>query len=91
MSKMTEKLFLDNIKFCISENRYLKYRGQVYSQTKGMPMGSPASPVITDLVMEELLDKCIDKLDKKPRFMTKYVDDLFTVIRLDQIDNTLNI
>ena len=50
MSKMTEKLFLDNIKFCISENRYLKYRGQVYSQTKGMPMGSPASPVIADLL-----------------------------------------
>ena len=54
-----------------------------------MPMGSPASPVIADIVMENLLDECMDKLTIKPRFLTKYVDDLFGIIDKNYIDETL--
>ncbi|GBP04595.1 hypothetical protein EVAR_91310_1 [Eumeta japonica] len=47
---------------------------------KGLPMGSPASPVVADIVMEELLDCCIEKLAIRPKIITKYVDDLFCVV-----------
>ena len=51
-------------------------------------MGAPA-PVIADIVMENLLDECMDKLTIKPRLLTKYVDDIFGIIDKNYIDETL--
>ena len=48
--KMTMRPRLNIIKFCMIDNRYITY-------VKGMPMGSPASPVIADIVMENLLNE----------------------------------
>ena len=88
---MTKRLFLDIIKFCIIDNRYFTFDGKIYAQQKGMPMGSPASPVIADIVMEELLDKSINKLHDKTRCVTKYVDDLFAIIKRDAIDEIADV
>lgn len=90
-TKMDKTLFMDIVKFCIRENRYFTYKGKVYKQLKGMPMGSPASPIIADLIMEELLDNCMEKFKCKPRLLTKYVDDIFAIVKIDYIDETLNI
>lgn len=54
-------------------------------------MGSSASPVVADIVMEELLDKCIENCDIKPKVLTKYVDDLFGISKISAIDNILTI
>ena len=51
-------------------------------------MGSPASPIVADIVMEKLLDSCIDKLDEKPKIITKYVDNLFGIV--SSVDNILS-
>ena len=59
---MTKKLFLEVVNFCITDNRYFLYSKNIYRQLKGMPMGSAASPVTADIVMENLLDECMDKL-----------------------------
>ncbi|XP_052856687.1 uncharacterized protein LOC128264978 [Drosophila gunungcola] len=71
------------------ENRYFKFENNLYTQLKGMPMGSPASPVIADIVMETLLDNTLEKLRRPPRLLTKYVDDLFAIIQEDDIKTTL--
>ncbi|XP_067636855.1 uncharacterized protein [Eurosta solidaginis] len=89
-TNMPKQLFMDILKFCIEENRYFKFNDTVYTQLRGMPMGSPASPVIADIIMEELLNNTIEKLVHKPRIMTKYVDDLFAIVKHDEIQNTLN-
>ena len=52
-------------------------------------MGSPASPIVADIVMEKLLDSCIEKLAIKPKMITKYVDDLFCIVSESSIDNIL--
>ena len=88
---MTKKLFLDILKFCIQENRYFIFGGNTYKQLKGMPMSSPASPVVADIIMEHCLDECVQQLREKPRFLTKYVDDLFARVKIDNIDETLEI
>lgn len=89
---MIEKdLFLKILKFCIEDNRYFQYDNRIYIQNKGLPMGSPASPIVADIIMEKLLDDCIEKLDIKPKIITKYVDDLFCIINKDGIDNMLKI
>lgn len=81
--------FLELVKFCIKDSRYFKYDEKFFEQTKGMPMGSPASPIIADIVMEELLDVSIKNMKTKPKILTKYVDDLFGIIRKDDIEDTL--
>jgi len=81
--------FLEILKFAIKENRYCKYKEQLYIQLKGLPMGSPLSPIVADIVLEELLDNCIEKLDQKPRNLTKYVDDLFAISKTDAIETIL--
>ncbi|XP_073820649.1 uncharacterized protein [Musca autumnalis] len=52
-------------------------------------MGSPASPIVAHLVMEKLLDTCLEKLKTKPTIVTKYVDDLFVILETSAIHDTL--
>ena len=58
---------------------------------KGTPMGSPASPVIADIVMEKLLDKSIKKPTSQPRCVTKYVDDLFAIVKTTAIEEIMDV
>lgn len=88
-TKIPRELFIELLTFCIKETRYFKYDDKIYEQRKGMPMGSPASPVIADIIMEELLDITIDKMESKPKIMTKYVDDLFAIVKKNDVDSTL--
>jgi hypothetical protein len=88
-TEIPEQTFLEIVKFCIVENRYFKYEDTIFSQLKGMPMGSPASPVIADIVMEELLKNTLEKLKTKPRLLTKYVDDLFAITKSNETENIL--
>ncbi|XP_075151062.1 uncharacterized protein LOC142233289 [Haematobia irritans] len=82
-------IFKDLIIFCIKDTRYFKFEDRVYEQLKGMPMGSPASPIIADIIMEELLDDVFKKTTK-PRVVTKYVDDIFAIIKRSDVEETLN-
>ncbi|XP_075153518.1 uncharacterized protein LOC142227073 [Haematobia irritans] len=68
-TKIPKDVFIDLVKFCIKDTRYFKFEDKVYEQLKGMPMGSPASPIIADIIMEELLDDVLEKITK-PRIIT---------------------
>lgn len=89
-TKIDKGLFFRILKFCIEDNRYFCCNGKVYTQLKGLPMGSPASPIVADIVMERLLDTSIGKLNIKPKIMIKYVDDLFCIITEDGVNNLLD-
>ncbi|XP_067634760.1 uncharacterized protein, partial [Eurosta solidaginis] len=90
-TKIPKQLFMEIVQFCIKDNRYFKFNDNVYTQLKGLPMGSPTSPVIADIVMEKLLEKTMDKLEHKPRLLTKYyVDDLFAIVEENEVENVLN-
>ncbi|XP_075151039.1 uncharacterized protein LOC142225146 [Haematobia irritans] len=84
-------LFIEILKFFIKDTRYFKYEEKFYSQQKGLPMGSPASPAIAYIVMEDLLDDSIGKMPNKPKILTKYVDDLFGIIKKTETINTINV
>ncbi|XP_058983463.1 uncharacterized protein LOC131804504 [Musca domestica] len=82
-------LFIDILTTCIKDARYFAYKDKIYEQQKGMPMGSPISPIIADIIMEKLLDETMNKLTIKPRFLTKYVDDIFCIVKKEEVENTL--
>ncbi|XP_067629484.1 uncharacterized protein [Eurosta solidaginis] len=89
-TKLPKKMFIEMLKFFIEDNRYFKFNDKIYTQLKGLPMGSPTSPVIADIVMEKLLENTMKKLTRVPRLVTKYVDGLFAIINEDEVQNTLD-
>ena len=52
-------------------------------------MGNPISPILSDIVMEDLESYCISKLQSKPLFYFRYVDDIVLSIHKNNIDDTL--
>ena len=53
-------------------------------------MGSPLSPIISDIVMDDLEKECLSKLTFKLPFYFRYVDDIITAAPPDIIDTILN-
>lgn len=82
-TKITRDMFLRLLKLCINAN-YFSFRGRLFQMKSGMPMGSPLSPVLGDLVMERLLDRVLPRLKFDVPFVKKYVDDLILVVPLDK-------
>ncbi|XP_062710961.1 uncharacterized protein LOC134288993 [Aedes albopictus] len=85
--------FVDAVKVVL-ESTFFVYQANVYAQTFGVPMGSPLSPVIANIVMEKLEQECMVKLEEKQirmRVYKRYVDDCFCVARKDQIQTIVEV
>ena len=84
------RLVIDEImallKFAMNAS-FFKYDGKFYKQIKGTPMGSPASVVIAEIVMQALEKTIFDNISYK--FWYRYVDDVIACIPSDLIDQTL--
>ncbi|XP_036317662.1 uncharacterized protein LOC118732638 [Rhagoletis pomonella] len=56
-------------------------------------MGNPLSPTIADIVMDDLLDNTFMELKRKfnidTKFIVKYVDDIFAIVRRNDVDTIL--
>ncbi|XP_055844699.1 uncharacterized protein LOC129911064 [Episyrphus balteatus] len=59
-------------------------------QKQGVPMGSPLSPILADIIMEDLLEEVFKNLSDKPKFVVKYVDDLFAILKINNVNSTLH-
>ena len=82
-------LSVDNIlklsDFVLNHN-YFKYDGDHYKQIFGCAMGSPISPVLADLVMEEIEATTISTFSHPPKWWFRYVDDSHSCLRKDQVN-----
>ena len=66
------------LEFCL-KNTYFSFQGQFFEQVEGVAMGSPVSPIVTNLYMEYLEQKALSTAPHPPRFWCKYVDDTFII------------
>ncbi len=66
---------------------YFVFRGQVYQQKFGTAMGSPVSPIVANLFMEDLEQRAIETApdDLRPKLWKRYVDDTLEVIQRGKI------
>jgi len=74
--------FILAIKFVLSFNKI------IYRQTFGTPMGSPLSPVIADIVLQDLEEKALSNLNLS--FYYRYVDDIILAASPVHSTNILN-
>ena len=81
--------FIEVIKFILNHN-FFQLNKKFYKQTFGSAMGNLLSPILSDIVMEDLEIECLKKLNVRPLFYFRYVDDILLCIPSNLIDHTLN-
>ena len=67
---------------------YFMFRGQVYQQKYGTAMGSPVSPIVANLFMEDLEQRAMESASEelRPALWKRYVDNTLEVIKRGKVD-----
>lgn len=85
------ELLMEMLRFVLADCAQFNYDSETYSQTRGIAMGSPISPLIAKLVMSDLVHTQAPKLLIKPNFIKVYVDDTACCIDGIALQSTLDI
>ena len=81
--------------FIIAVNLVLRstffiFNNIIYQQTFGTPMGSPLSPIIADIVLQDLEEMMLTFLPCQVSFYYRYVDDIACAIPVNMLEYILN-
>ena len=74
--------------FCL-KNTYFSFQGRYYEQTEGAAMGSPISPLVANLFMEDPEVQAIRTSTTPPILWKRFADDTFTIIKKNNRDSFL--
>ena len=70
------------LEFCLT-NTYFLFQGKYYEQVQGAAMGSPISPLIANLFMEEFEVKALSTCPHPPYLWLRFIDDTFVITKAD--------
>ena len=76
------------LEFCITST-YFSFQGKFYKQVEGAAMGSPLSPIVANIYMENFEVEAITSAPNPPQFWKRYVDDTFTILQSSTKDEFL--
>ena len=71
-------------------NSYFLFQGKFYEQTKGAAMGSPVSPLVANLFMEDFEHRALTSAVNPPRLWKRFVDDTFVILLQSQKKSSCN-
>ena len=77
------------LEFCL-RSTYFLFQGKFYQQLEATAMGSPISPIIANLFMEDLESRALSTTPHPPSLWKRYVDDTLTIINRDHKDTFLD-
>ncbi|XP_067138140.1 uncharacterized protein [Centruroides vittatus] len=62
----------------VTENNYFQFNGNIYKQTQGVPMGSPLSPILAEIIMRNIEFRIFHAplTIHYPILYLRYVDDI---------------
>ena len=62
------------------QSSFFVYNDVIYKQIFGCPMGSLLSPIIANMVMEEIEQTALNTYLKPPSLWVRYVDDVYAIM-----------
>jgi hypothetical protein len=76
---------IELLELCL-KTTYFSYKDKYYIQKHGCAMGSPVSPIIVNLYMEDFEKKALTSYPgTAPRYWLRYVDDTFVIIDANEL------
>ena len=78
-TNMSVQHIISLLEFCL-RSTYFTFQYRLYEQQEGAAMGSPISPIVANLFMEDFEKKAIESSPHPPCFWRRFVDDTFTII-----------
>ena len=77
------------VELCLSITNF-QFQDKHYELTDGLPMGSPASPVIANLFMRSFEEKALSTFQQKPKVWYRFVDDVFSIVKKTHANELLH-
>ena len=77
------------LEFCLT-NTYFLFQGKYYEQVQGAAMGSPISPLIANIFMEEFEVKALSSIPHPSSLWLRFVDDTFVINRAEHSQDLLH-
>jgi len=68
------------------DSTFFTFNNKIYKQKFGTPMGSPLSPIIADLVLQDLERRTLEIFGVEVPFYFRYVDDIAMAVYHIQLD-----
>jgi len=75
----------------VLNSTFFSFNKKIYKQTFGTPMGSLLSPLIADIVLQDIENKAIETLPFKSSFFYRYVDDIILAAPLKFSEDILKV
>ena len=77
------------LEYCL-RSTYFVFQGEYYEQLEGAAMGSPLSPIIANMYMEEFQTEELSTASNPPTLWKRFVDDTFVVIQTSHKEEFFN-
>lgn len=83
------ELFRDIFIFLLRECAVFMYNGRFFKQKDSLAMGSPLSPILAKILMNDVMSTLIPKIIS-PKFLALYVDDSLWILNKNDINRIMN-
>ena len=77
---MSSKHIMDLLEFCL-RSTYFTHKGKFFEQVEGAAMGSPISPIVANLFMENFESRALQSSPNPPLLWKRFVDDTFVILK----------